>query len=124
MSGKDKAPRVVVVDDNPRNVKLVMAILKPTGYEVIPAYGGREALDVVAEKSPDLVILDVLMPEMDGFQVARELRSKPESRAIPILMLTALRDLEDKVKGLEAGADDFLTKPFNAIAHEPITQSH
>jgi class 3 adenylate cyclase len=115
MTGQDKPLRIVVVDDNPRNVKLVRSILKTTGYETIPAYSGREALDLVAEDPPDLVILDVLMPEMDGFQVARELRANAESRAIPILMLTALRDMEDKVKGLDAGADDFLTKPFNSV---------
>ncbi len=115
MSGKDEVLRILVVDDNPRNVKLVMSILKPTGYKVVPAYGGQEALDIVTEEPPDLVILDVLMPEMDGFEVAQKLRANPESRPIPILMLTALRDLEDKVKGLEAGADDFLTKPFNAV---------
>jgi len=115
MTEKSKVPRIVVVDDNPRNVRLVLSILKPNKYEIFPAYSGREALALVEEKSPDLVILDVLMPEMDGFQVARALRANPESRAIPILMLTALRELEDKVKGLEAGADDFLTKPFNAI---------
>lgn len=115
MSEENKAPRIVVVDDNPRNVRLVLSILKSTKAEVFPAYSGEEALAVVAEKSPDLVILDVLMPEMDGFQVARALRANAETRAIPILMLTALRELEDKVKGLEAGADDFLTKPFNAV---------
>lgn len=115
MNTQTKNPRIVVVDDNPRNVKLVTSILKPTNYEVYSAYSGKEALSLVAEHSPDLIILDVLMPEMDGFQVARELRSKPESRAIPILMLTALQEMEDKVKGLEAGADDFLTKPFNAV---------
>ncbi len=112
---KDKIPRILVVDDNPRNVKLVLSILKPTNYEVLSAYNGPEALAMVTEHSPDLVILDVLMPGMDGFQVTRELRAKPETRAIPILMLTALQELEDKVKGLEAGADDFLTKPFNAV---------
>ncbi|MBN1487439.1 MAG: response regulator [Anaerolineae bacterium] len=115
MSAKGKKPLILVVDDNKRNVKLLVSILTPKGYEIASAYNGREALDSVREISPDLILLDVLMPEMDGFEVARVLRSQPETRAIPILMLTALRDMQDKIKGLEAGADDFLSKPFNAI---------
>ncbi len=115
MDNQEKKPRILVVDDNQRNVKLLVSILTPKGYEVIKAYNGPEALDLVDATSPDLIILDVLMPEMDGFEVARILRSQAESRAIPILMLTALRDMEDKIKGLDSGADDFLSKPFNAI---------
>ena len=115
MDRNEKKPRILVVDDNKRNVKLLVSILTPKGYEVLKAYNGQEALDLVQSTSPDLILLDVLMPEMDGFEVARILRSRPQSRAIPVLMLTALRDMEDKIKGLEAGADDFLSKPFNAI---------
>lgn len=110
-----RVPRILAVDDNTRNVKLLLSILGSRDYEVIPAYNGIEALQKVKELHPDLVILDVLMPGMDGFQVARALREIPETESIPILMLTALREVEDKVKGLEAGADDFLTKPFHTV---------
>ncbi len=115
MASDKKRPRILVVDDNKHNVKLVLSVLEPQGYEVIPAYDGMQALELVAVQPPDLILLDVIMPGMDGFQVAQALRERPESRAIPILMLTALREVEDKVKGLEAGADDFLPKPFNVV---------
>ena len=108
-------PRVLVVDDSERNVKLVHTLLSKQGYEILVAYDGMQALKTVEQTPPDLILLDVMMPGMDGFEVARILRSNPQNRAIPILMLTALRDLEDKVKGLEAGADDFLVKPFHTV---------
>ncbi len=115
MTESEKKPRILVVDDHPHNVKLLVSILKPKGYDVLCAYNGKEALAMAQESAPDLLILDVIMPEMDGFQVARAMRENEETRATPILMLTALRDMEDKIKGMEAGADDFLSKPFNTI---------
>ncbi len=113
--GTTSSLRVLVVDDQPHNVKLVESILSSEGYEVLTASDGQSALVIAYEQRPDLVILDVLMPGMNGFQVARALRKNPDTRPIPILMLTALRDLGDKVRGLEAGADDFLSKPFNVV---------
>jgi len=109
------APRILVVDDNAQNVELLEAMLIPQGYEVTAAYDGLQALEMVKEASPDLIILDIMMPKMDGFEVARRLRQQEETRAIPILMVTALRELRDKIRGLESGADDFLSKPFNRI---------
>lgn len=115
MLSGDSPPKVLVVDDSERNVKLVRSLLEKQGYEILAAYDGLQALYVVSQTPPDLILLDVMMPGMDGFEVARILRKDPQNRAIPILMLTALQDLEDKVRGLEAGADDFLMKPFNTV---------
>lgn len=108
-------PRVLIVDDNKHNIRRLTAILASEGYDLIAAQSGAQALAHIAEMPPDLVVLDVLMPGMDGFEVARALRTRPQSRAIPILMVTALHELKDKVKGLEAGADDFLSRPFSGV---------
>lgn len=107
--------RILVVDDNARNVRLLEGMLSSQGYQVIPAYSGAEALERVAQQPPDLIISDVVMPGMDGFELTQTLRARADTRAIPILLLTALREMDDKHKGLEAGADDFLTKPFSLI---------
>jgi two-component system cell cycle response regulator len=91
-----------------------MAILKKGGYDSLPAYNGIEALQKVREYHPDLILLDVMMPGLDGYQVTRELKDDPLTAGIPIIMLTALSGAEDKIRGLESGADEFLTKPVNA----------
>ena len=106
--------RILVVDDDPMNVKLVMAILKKGGYDSLAAYDGAEALEKVRGHHPDLILLDVMMPGLDGYQVTRELKDDPLTAGIPIIMLTALNGAEDKLRGLESGADEFLTKPVNA----------
>jgi adenylate cyclase len=108
-------PLILVVDDDKHAVRRVEKTLVPQGYHIATAYDGEEALRRAAETPPDLVVLDVLMPGLDGFDTARALRTRAESRAIPILMVTALNELDDKIKGLEAGADDFLSKPFNTV---------
>jgi adenylate cyclase len=107
--------RILIVDDNEQNVRLLKATLAKQGYEIVVAHDGQQALERVAETPPDLIMLDVIMPKMDGFGVAHALRAQDETRAIPILMVTALHDLQDKVKGFEAGADDFVSKPFNRV---------
>jgi signal transduction histidine kinase len=104
---------ILVVDDDPRNVRLVESMLKPSGYAILQAYDGREALRRVEEERPDLILLDVMMPELSGFELCTMLRARHETRLLPILMVTALNALEDKVRGLEVGADDFLSKPIN-----------
>ncbi len=111
---KDEArvPRILVVDDRESNVRLLKSVLKREGYEITAAYDGQEALALVAQNPPDLILLDVLMPKMNGFEVARALRANEETEAIPILMLTALKEVQDKIKALESGADDILSKPF------------
>ncbi len=115
---KNAAPRqysrILVVDDDPMNVKLVEGILKKEGYESLKAFGGEEALAMVSHHRPDLILLDVMMPGIDGYQVTRQLKGDPATAAIPIIMITALNGTEDKVRGLECGADEFLTKPVNA----------
>lgn len=108
--------RVLVVDDILPNVKLLEAKLTSEYYDVLTAMNGEEALKKVAEESPDIVLLDVMMPGMDGFEVCARIKSTPESAHIPVVMVTALTDVQDKVRGLESGADDFLSKPINDMA--------
>ncbi len=104
--------RVLVVDDNEQNLDLLDALLSSKGYHVIKARNGKEALDLVEEVSPHIILLDVIMPGMDGYETCKRLKEKESTRLIPVVMLTALNSLEDKVKGIEVGADDFITKPF------------
>lgn len=115
--------RVLVVDDIPANVRLLEGILKVAGYEVVTAGGGEEALRRVGETAPDVVLLDVMMPDMDGFEVCRRIRSTPETSWLPVVMVTALQETADRVAALEAGADDFLTKPVDEIEVEARVKS-
>jgi class 3 adenylate cyclase/CheY-like chemotaxis protein len=104
--------RILVVDDTPQNVRLLEAILVPRGYAVVGASSGQQALDRVAEQLPDLVLLDIMMPGMDGHEVCRRLRADPATALLPVVMVTASGD-QNKVKALESGADDFIPKPVN-----------
>jgi two-component system cell cycle response regulator len=108
--------RVLVVDDISANLKLLEVRLSAEYFEVMTASSGPEALDICERSQCDIVLLDVMMPGMDGFEVARRLKANPSTHHIPIIMVTALDQPSDRVKGLEAGADDFLTKPVNDIA--------
>lgn len=108
--------RVLVVDDILANVKLLEARLAAEYFEVLTAYSGQEALDVCSRERVDVVLLDVMMPGMDGFEVCRRIKSNPKTHHVPVIMVTALDQPSDKVQGLESGADDFLTKPVDDIA--------
>ena len=108
--------RVLVVDDVDANVKLLEARLTAEYFEVRTARSGAEALQISARERADVVLLDVMMPGMDGFEVCRRLKAEPRTQHIPVIMITALDQPSDRVKGLEAGADDFLTKPVDDIA--------
>jgi len=107
--------RVLIVDDIPTNVRLLEARLSAEYFDVVTAASGREALDICAEGEVDLILLDVMMPGMDGFEVCSRLKSDRSTSHIPVLMVTALDQPSDRVRGLEAGADDFLTKPVDDV---------
>ena len=105
--------RILVVDDTPLNVKLLADLLRVKGFTVTTAASGPEALDRIATERPDLVLLDVMMPEMSGYEVCTRLRANPETARLPVVMVTSLDAVHERVKGIEVGADDFLSKPVN-----------
>jgi putative two-component system response regulator len=109
----DHPVRIVVADDLPANLDLMERILCGDGHIVYRASNGSEALALVEQTSPDLVLLDVMMPDQTGFDVCMTLKSNPATRLIPVVLVTALNDSPDKIRGLDAGADDFITKPVN-----------
>ena len=105
--------RILIVDDEPFNVDLLEQELGDLGYQTLTAGDGQQAIETVRREHPDLVLLDVMMPVMDGFTACRLLKDDADTRLIPIVIMTALDRVEDRIKGIEAGADDFLTKPVN-----------
>jgi len=105
------AEKILIVDDDLDTLRLVGLMLQHQGYRIIAANSGVQAIALSQGDKPDMVLLDIMMPEMDGFEVARKLRSDPQTKGIPIIMFTAKTQVDDKVAGFEAGADDYLTKP-------------
>jgi len=105
--------RILIVDDEERNVKLLRGMIASEKYEVDTASGGQEALDYLKSNKPDLILLDVMMPDIDGFEVCRHLKADEDTRIIPVLMVTALMEKEHRVKAMQVGADDFLSKPVD-----------
>ena len=108
-----QAHRILVVDDTPANVKLLVDVLTVKGYDVASAVNGEEALEKVASNPPDLVLLDIMMPGLSGYEVCRRLRDDPATALLPVVLCTSLDPQQERIKGIEAGADDFLTKPIN-----------
>ena len=106
-------PKVLMVDDEPRNLLILEGILAPLHYDLRQAENGREALEQVAADPPDMVLLDVMMPDVSGFEVCRRLKSRPEMQFIPVVLVTVLADRDSKITGIEAGADDFISKPVD-----------
>ncbi|OGG56941.1 MAG: hypothetical protein A3F84_15515 [Candidatus Handelsmanbacteria bacterium RIFCSPLOWO2_12_FULL_64_10] len=114
MPGDTPRLKVLIVDDEPRNLLILEGILAPLRYDLRQANNGSEALDQVAADPPDLVLLDVMMPGLTGFDVCRQLKSRPDTQFIPIVLVTALTDRDSRVTGIEAGADDFISKPVDS----------
>ena len=113
-SGRYKK-RILIVDDDPVNVKLLEAMLPSLQYEIKRAYGAGQGLDQALRMAPDLILLDVMMPQMNGYEFTQKLKSDPSTKEIPVILVTALAGLDDKIKGLQAGADDFLNKPVQKV---------
>lgn len=117
MAAASKPPvsQVLIVDDNHQNCELLDAYLAGEGYDIEMAYDGQQALDAVARRQPDLLLLDIMMPRLSGYEVCQRLKGDPRTRDIPILMVTALAEMSDIERAVDAGADDFLTKPVNKL---------
>src|SRR3989338_4579294 len=109
----NRARRILCVDDEDFNLDLLEALLTPHGYETYTALNGKEALDVLAAQSVDLVLLDINMPVMNGHEVCRRIKADPQLAHVPVIMITSLDSKENKMKGMESGAEEFLSKPFD-----------
>jgi two-component system alkaline phosphatase synthesis response regulator PhoP len=111
----DRLPIILVVDDDQQNLELVQAYLEDIECETVAAHDGIEALDLVAQAKPDLILLDVMMPKMSGFEVCRRLKDDPDTSQIPVIMVTALNEFGDIERGIDSGTDDFVSKPINKL---------
>ncbi|MDR4505035.1 MAG: response regulator [Candidatus Scalindua sp.] len=105
--------KILVADDVKQNVKLLRVILTASEYDVVEAYDGEEALEKVKTENPDLILLDIMMPKLTGYEVCEKLRADEKTSNLPIVLITSLREMDDRIKGIDAGADDFISKPFN-----------
>jgi len=117
MPGSDQpiTGRILIADDNQQNRELLEAYLVDEGHEILMAADGRETLDVAIHRQPDLILLDIMMPKLSGYEVCQRLRQDERTRDIPVLVITALKEMGDIEKAVAAGADDFLTKPVHRI---------
>ena len=115
LKDEDKTPQVLVVDDNQQNLELLQACLEDIDCETLTANDGIEALDIIACKQIDLVLLDIMMPRMSGFEVCRRIKNDPKTTDIPVIMVTALSEFGDIERGIDSGTDDFLSKPVNKL---------
>jgi len=112
---QEKTPTVLVVDDNQQNLELLQAYLEDVDCRTVPAYDGLEALKIIGKNAPDLILLDVMMPKMSGFEVCRRIKNDPKTSDIPVIMVTALNEFGDIERGIDSGTDDFLSKPVNKL---------
>jgi CheY-like chemotaxis protein len=110
---ENRNPMVLVVDDNPHNLELILAYLEDLDCRTVSAEGGLEALEIIKNDPPDLVLLDVMMPKISGFEVCRKLKNNPQTADIPVIMVTALNEMGDIERAIQSGTDDFLSKPVN-----------
>src|SRR5215207_3799046 len=109
-------PLILAVDDLPDNLEILQVRLEAQGYQVVTAADGEEALARIRETRPDLVLLDIMMPKLDGIAVVKAIRADPELRTLPVILVTAKADTRDVIEGLDAGGDDYLTQPFEHAA--------
>ncbi len=107
--------KILVVDDTEPNLRLVRALLSGAGYDVATANSGTAALETVTQESPDLILLDIMMPDLTGFEVCQRLRADPRNNGIPIIFLTALHEMEEHLRAIDTGGDEVLTKPINKL---------
>jgi len=112
---REKTPTVLVVDDNQQNLELLQAYLEDVDCRAVPARDGLEALEIIAKEPPDLILLDVMMPKMSGFEVCRRIKNDPKTSDIPVIMVTALNEFGDIERAIDSGTDDFLSKPVNKL---------
>jgi len=115
LTEQERTPLVLVVDDNQQNLELLLAYLEDMSCETVPAQDGPQALKIVAESPPDLILLDVMMPKMSGFEVCKRIKNDPKTADIPIIMVTALNEFGDIERGIDSGTDDFISKPVNKL---------
>ncbi len=111
----DKTPTILVVDDNQQNLELLQAYLEDVDCQAVPARDGLEALEIIAKDPPDLILLDVMMPKMSGFEVCKRIKNDPKTSDIPVIMVTALNEFGDIERAIDSGTDDFLSKPVNKL---------
>ncbi|MFC1738097.1 two-component system response regulator [Planctomycetota bacterium] len=112
---RGQTPVVLVVDDNQQNLELILAYLEDLDCETVPAKDGLQALEIISANPPDLILLDIMMPKMSGFEVCRRVKKDPKTSDVPIIMVTALNELADIERAIDAGTDDFLSKPINKL---------
>lgn len=115
MDDQPPTSKILIADDNQQNCELLDAYLSDEAYEIAMAYDGRQTIDRVAAWNPDLILLDIMMPKLSGYEVCKQLKSDEKTKSIPILMVTALNEKNDIEKAVQAGCDDFLTKPVNQL---------
>ena len=111
----DSELKILVIDDDQTNIVVIDKTLSPQGFHVVSALSGREGLEKISQENPDVILLDVMMPGMDGFEVCKAIKTNPAQRLIPVVIITALQEKQDRIQGIEAGCDDFLSKPIDRM---------